>query len=69
MRSTVQTPQGLRVVVLEVSVEDDEAGEAVVFGYLLGDGTAITVIYGFPIGWPEVGRDLAYRSFDTFRVN
>ena len=69
VRSTVQTPQGLRVVVLEVSVEDDEAGEAVVFGYLLGDGTGITVIYGFPIGWPEVGRALAYRSFDTFRVN
>ena len=69
VRSTVQTPQGLRVVVLEVSVEDDEAGEAVVFGYLLGDGTAITVIYEFPIGWPEVGRALAYRSFDTFRVN
>ena len=69
VRSTVQTPQGLRVVVLEVSLEDDEAGEGVVFVYLLGDGTAITVIYGFPIGWPEVGRALAYRSFDTFRVN
>ena len=58
VRSTVQTPQGLRVVVLEVSVEDDEAGEAVVFGYLLGDGTAITVIYGFPLGLAGGGEGL-----------
>ena len=65
VRSTVQTPQGLRVVVLEVSYEDDEG---VMFSYLLDGGVAINVIYGFPAGWPEVGRDLAYRSFDTFRV-
>ena len=66
VRSAVQTPQGLRAVAFELSTEE---GDGVVFGYLLGDGTAITVIYAFPIGWPEVGRDLAYRSFDTFRVN
>ena len=66
VRSTVQTRQGLTAVVLEGSSED---GEAVVFSYLLDDGEAISVVYGFPIGWPEAGRDLAYRSFDTFRVN
>ena len=66
VRSTVQTPQGLRAVAMEAWSED---GEIVVFIYLLDGGTAINVVYGFPAGWPEVGRDLAYRSFDTFRVN
>ena len=66
VRSAVQTLQGLTAVVLEGSSED---GEAVVFSYLLDGGEAISVVYGFPIGWSEAGRDLAYRSFDTFRVN
>ena len=66
VRSAVQIPQGLTAIVLEGSSED---GEAAVFSYLLDGGLAVGVIYGFPIGWPEVGRDLAYRSFDTFRVN
>ena len=66
VKSAVQTPQGLTAVVLEGSSED---GEAVVFSYLLDGGEAIGVVYGFPIGWSEAGRDLAHRSFDTFRVN
>ena len=66
VRSTVQTPEGLRAVAFELSFED---GEVLAFAYLLEDGTAINVIYGFPASWPEAGRDLARRSFDTFRVN
>ena len=66
VRSAVQTPQGLTAVVLEGSSED---GEAVVFSYLLDGGVAISIVYAFPAGWSEAGKDLAYRSFNTFRVN
>ena len=38
------------------------------FAYRLDDA-GITVGYRFPAGWPDGGRELAYRSFDTFRVD
>ena len=66
VRTTVQTSQGLRAVAFELSFED---GEVLAFASLLEDGVAINIIYGFPASWPEAGRDLARRSFDTFRVN
>ena len=66
VRSTVQTPEGLRAVAFELSSVD---AEVVAFASLLEDSVAIIVIYGFPAGWSEAGRELANRSFDTFRVN
>ena len=69
-RSTVQTQQGLRAVTFELSSELSSVdGEAVAFASLLEDGVAINIIYGFPADWPEAGRDLANRSFNTLWVN
>ena len=62
----MQTPEGLRAVAFELSFED---GEVLAFASLLEDGVTINIIYGFPASWPEAGRDLARRSFDTLRVN
>ncbi len=66
MRRTLHTSQGLASVVLEVSSGDVEA---VLYAYLLNDGTVISVVYAFPSTWSEAGKDLAYRSFDTLRVH
>lgn len=66
VRRTVQTSQGLRYVALEASTEDDEV---VVLSYMLDGGVVVGVVYVFPATWSEAGKDLAYRSFDTFRVN
>ena len=53
VRSGLQTSQGLGYVAFEVSSED---GEAVLSAYLLDDGTAISVVYGFPPAWSGGGQ-------------
>ena len=66
VRSPFQTAQDLRAVVFEMSFEDEEL---VMFAYLLDEDVGIIVGYAFPAGWSDAGMDLAYRSFETFRVN
>ena len=65
VRSPLGTAQDLRAVVLDIFFEDVES---VMFVCRLDD-MGITVGYRFSAGWSDAGRDLAYRSFDTFRVN
>ena len=66
VRSPFQTAQDLRAVVLEMSFEDQEG---VMLASILDDDVGIAVGYGFPSSWSDAGRELAYRSFDTFQVN
>ena len=66
VRSAVQTSQGLRCVALEALLGDDKG---MMFNCMLDGSVLISVVYAFPATWLEAGKDLAYRSFDTFRVN
>ena len=66
VRSTVETSQGLKCAALEASLGED-AG--MLFDCTLDGGVVISVVYAFPATWSEAGKDLAYRSFDTFRVH
>ena len=65
VRSPFQTVQDLRAVMIEVSFEGEEA---VMLAYILDD-VGIAVVYEFPASWSKAGRELAYRSLDTFIVN
>ena len=66
VRINWQTPQRLRYLAFEASYTDHEG---VVFVHVLDGGVVIAVTYAFPVGWWDAGRDLAYRSFDTFQVH
>ena len=65
-RNTMETEQGLPVVLFEWS-DDEEAG--VWLAYVSDDGVIINIDYTFPADQFEEGRELAYYSFDTFLVN
>ena len=65
-RNTMETEQGLPVVLFEWS-DDEEAG--VWLAYVSDDGVAINIDYTFPADQFEAGRELAYYSFGAFFVN
>ena len=65
-KEIVETSQGLPVALLEISIEDVVVTRLV---YLSDDGIAVSINYVFPVGLLEAGRELAYYSFGTFRVN
>ena len=65
VRSSYHTAQGLRGIVLHMFIEDQET---VMFACILDD-VGVAIIYGFPASWSDAGKELAYRSFDTFRAD
>ncbi len=65
-REPVETAQSLAAVLFEWAID----GEAVAWlAYLSDDGVAVDIAYAFPADQFDAGRELAYYSFDTFRVN
>ena len=66
-RNTVETEQGLPVVLFEWS-DDEKAG--VWLAYVSDDGVIINIDYTFPVSQFDAGSELAYYSFlYTFFVN
>ena len=65
-RVVVETAQGLPAVLLEWSDGDVMFTQLIL---LSDDGVAALIIYVFPIDRFEAGREIAYHSFGTFRVN
>ena len=69
-KETVRTAQDLPAALLEYSFEiDGVAWAASMLLYLTDDGIGVGILYGFPADEFEEGRELAYYSFGTFRVN
>ena len=64
-RESVQTARGLPVVLFEWTLH--EAAVAWLT-YVSDDGVAVDIVYTFPAGQFDAGRELAYYSFDTFLV-
>ena len=68
-RETVQTVQGLPAAFLEYSFDvDGDVVSGTTLIYLSDGGKAITITYFFDAAKFDAGRELAYYSFDTFRV-
>lgn len=64
-RETVETVQGLPAILFEGSTNQEAFTWMI---YLSDDGVAIDIVYSFPIGQFDTGRELAYYSFGTFLV-
>ena len=67
-REAVATARGLSAFLIEMWI-DDGATREITLIHLVNRATAYLITYRFPSDQFEEGKELAYYSFDTFRVN